>query len=64
MTYEDLMHSGKGLMALNELLLLRGPQRPARSVPRLPSFGERDSHLLDYCTFPYSALSLFRAKPV
>lgn len=48
MTYEDLMHSGKGLMALNELLLLRGPQRPARSIPLLPRFGERDSHLLDY----------------
>ncbi|KAI0205838.1 fungal-specific transcription factor domain-containing protein [Astrocystis sublimbata] len=48
MTYEDLMHSGKGLMVLNELLLLRNPQRPARSMPLLPKLHERESHLLTY----------------
>ncbi|KAI1750854.1 fungal-specific transcription factor domain-containing protein [Xylaria castorea] len=48
MTYEDLMHSGKGLLVLNELLLLRSEQRPARSMPLLPKFNERESHLLRY----------------
>ncbi|KAI0406463.1 fungal-specific transcription factor domain-containing protein [Xylaria palmicola] len=48
MTYEDLMHSGKGLMVLNELLLLRSQQRPARNIPLLPRFQERESHLLSY----------------
>ncbi|KAJ8126763.1 hypothetical protein O1611_g6876 [Lasiodiplodia mahajangana] len=31
MTYEDLMHNGKGLMVLNELFVLRCQQRPARN---------------------------------
>ncbi|KAI0454353.1 fungal-specific transcription factor domain-containing protein [Xylaria acuta] len=48
MTYEDLMHSGKGLLVLNELLLLRGQQRPVRNMPLLPKFHERESHLLRY----------------
>ncbi|KAI0908170.1 fungal-specific transcription factor domain-containing protein [Ustulina deusta] len=48
MTYEDLMHNGKGLMVLNELLLLRNQQRPVRSIPLLPNFHERESHLLSY----------------
>ncbi|KAI1128840.1 fungal-specific transcription factor domain-containing protein [Nemania abortiva] len=48
MTYEDLMHSGKGLMVLNELLLFRCQPRPARSIPLLPKFHERDSVLLSY----------------
>ncbi|KAJ2979445.1 hypothetical protein NUW58_g7196 [Xylaria curta] len=48
MTYEDLMHSGKGLMVLNELLLLRSQQRPIRSMPLLPNFHERESHLMNY----------------
>ncbi|TRX92038.1 hypothetical protein FHL15_007135 [Xylaria flabelliformis] len=48
MTYEDLMHSGKGLLVLNELLLLRNEQRPVRSMPLLPKFHERESHLLRY----------------
>ncbi|KAI1159024.1 fungal-specific transcription factor domain-containing protein [Nemania serpens] len=48
MTYEDLMHSGKGLMVLNELFLLRCQQRPARTLPLLPEFHERDAHLLQY----------------
>ncbi|KAI2640084.1 fungal-specific transcription factor domain-containing protein [Xylaria nigripes] len=48
MTYEDLMHTGKGLMVLSEILLLRSQQRPARSIPLLPSLHERDAHLLSY----------------
>ncbi|KAI1178114.1 fungal-specific transcription factor domain-containing protein [Nemania sp. FL0916] len=48
MTYEDLMHNGKGLMVLNELLLLRYQPRPARSIPLLPEFHQRDAHLLNY----------------
>ncbi|KAI8629940.1 fungal-specific transcription factor domain-containing protein [Xylariaceae sp. FL1651] len=48
MTYEDLMHTGKGLMALNELLLLHSQPRPERSIPLLPNFHERESHLLSY----------------
>ncbi|KAI1439296.1 fungal-specific transcription factor domain-containing protein [Xylaria sp. CBS 124048] len=48
MTYEDLMQSGKGLMVLNELLLIRNHQRPARSLPLLPNLHERDSYLLTY----------------
>ncbi|KAI0526696.1 fungal-specific transcription factor domain-containing protein [Xylaria bambusicola] len=48
MTYDDLMHSGKGLMVLNELLLLRSQPRPIRSIPLLPKIHERESHLLSY----------------
>ncbi|KAI0967365.1 fungal-specific transcription factor domain-containing protein [Xylaria arbuscula] len=48
MTYEDLMHNGKGLMVLNELLLLSSQQRPVRSMPMLPDIRERESHLLTY----------------
>ncbi|KAI0471253.1 fungal-specific transcription factor domain-containing protein [Xylaria cf. heliscus] len=47
MTYEDLMHSGKGLMVLNELFL-RSQHRPIRSMPLLPKFQDRESHLLRY----------------
>ncbi|TGJ81471.1 hypothetical protein E0Z10_g7294 [Xylaria hypoxylon] len=48
MTYEDLMHNGKGLTVFNDLLLLRNQQRPPRSIPLLPKFHERESHLLSY----------------
>ncbi|KAI1284175.1 fungal-specific transcription factor domain-containing protein [Xylaria sp. FL0933] len=48
MTYEDLMHNGKGLMVLNELFLLHSQERPVRSIPILPKFHERESHLLNY----------------
>ncbi|KAI3326138.1 fungal-specific transcription factor domain-containing protein [Xylariaceae sp. AK1471] len=48
MTYEDLMHTGKGSMMFNEMLLLRSQQRPARSIPLLPDIHERESYLLSY----------------
>ncbi|KAI1823435.1 fungal-specific transcription factor domain-containing protein [Xylaria intraflava] len=48
MTYSDLMQTGKGLMVLNELLLLHNDQRPVRSMPLLPNLRERDAYLLDY----------------
>ncbi|GAP85805.1 putative acriflavine sensitivity control protein acr-2 [Rosellinia necatrix] len=45
MTYQDVIHSGKGLDGVS---FLNSRPRPARSIPLFANFHERDGHLLRY----------------